>query len=140
MPIGTGWTSPLSAPLAFHFVILFVGRWKQLRRLVWVVYASFGTLGAASAFAFFFRAARIFTESKAWAAVFLAALVPVAAIGVWCLLLHLRQSAGSEERSRARLLLGAFVALALLGSTELIGVLGARIPPLGNIACSLAMP
>src|SRR5262249_44617101 len=60
-------TSPLSAPLAFHFVVLFVGRWKQLRRLVWLVYACFGLLGTASALAFVSGAARTFTESKAWA-------------------------------------------------------------------------
>jgi two-component system sensor histidine kinase HydH len=135
-------TSPLSAPLALHFAIIFAGRRRQLRWIIALAYAAFGLVSAASALAFWFDWGRAFTDSPFWAGAHLGLLVPVVLLGVGCLILHLRRSTDPDERSRTRLLLAGFTALAVLGSTELLGALRLPVPGLGSIgvlACNALM-
>ena len=126
-------TSPLSAPLALHFALVFAGRRRQLGWVIAVAYAAFGLISAASSLAFLFAWARRFTDSPAWAGAHLALLIPVVLLGTWCLIVHVRRSTTKDERWRARLLLVGFLALALLGSTELLRGLDLSVPSLGSI-------
>lgn len=126
-------TSPLSAPLALHFVLVFAGRRRQLSRVLAIAYAAFGLISATSALAFFFPWARRFVESQGWAFAHLAGLVPVVALGVSLLLVHLRQTPNPDEKSRTELLLAAFAVLAILGSAELLRSFQMPFPPLANL-------
>jgi signal transduction histidine kinase len=126
-------TSPLSAPLALYFVLTFVGRRRQLRWVLILAWVAFGLLSAASALAFFFPWAQDFAGSPTWAVLHLVGLLPVVAIGVVCLLLHLRRTSSREERVRTELLLAGFAVLAALGSSELLGGMGLPFPSLGNL-------
>jgi signal transduction histidine kinase len=135
-------TSPLSAPLALHFVLVFVGRRRQLRVVIALAYGAFGLISFASSLAFVSAAPRAFTESASWAVAYLALLVPVVLLGVACLIVHMRRSSAGGEQARARLLLAGFASLAVLGSTELVGAMGVPVPGLGNIgvlACNAMM-
>jgi hypothetical protein len=126
-------TSPLSAPLALHFVLVFSGRRRQLGWVIAFAYAAFGLISAASSLAFFFPWARRFTDSEAWAGAHLALLVPLVVLGTGCLIVHVRRSAAKDERWRGRLLLLGFSVLAILGSTELLRAIDIPVPSLGSI-------
>ncbi|HME91071.1 MAG TPA: ATP-binding protein [Myxococcaceae bacterium] len=135
-------TSPLSTPLALHFVLVFVGRRRQLRTVLVTSYAAFGLISGISALAFFFPWAQRFTESQLWAVAHLAGLVPVVILGVGLLLVHLRQTPDHDEKARTELLLAAFAVLAILGSAELLRSFGFPFPPLaslGVLACNVLM-
>ena len=135
-------TSPLSAPLALHFVLIFVGRRRQLGAVLAAAYTAFGLISASSALAFFFPWAQRFNESKVWALAHLVGLVPVVILGVGLLLVHLRQTPDHDEKARSELLLAAFAVLAILGAAELLRSFGLPFPPLaslGVLVCNVLM-
>jgi two-component system sensor histidine kinase HydH len=127
-------TAPWTTPLAFHFLVTFVGRSRSLRWMVMTGYAAFGILSALAVSAFFWPWARAFTASGQFSLFHLLGVAPAVAVGIALFMRHLRLSVDPEELQRTRLLLLAFAVLAFFGTTDLWQHLGAPIPRLGNVA------
>ena len=126
-------SSPLSAPLVLHFILIVVGRRQQYGALLALAYAYFGVISGAAALAFFFEWARKFSQSLVWSFAHLLGLIPVIVWGTFLLILHLRNATHQDERARAQLLLAGFGVLALSGLLELVGGAGVSLPPVANV-------
>jgi two-component system, NtrC family, sensor histidine kinase HydH len=109
---------PWTAPLALHFVLVFVGRRRALRRVVHAASIAGGALSVVGALALGVPAARDFIASPWWARSLLTAALPPMAFALWVLVRHLRESTDPTEKARARLLLVAFGVGTGLAATE----------------------
>jgi signal transduction histidine kinase len=109
---------PWTAPLALHFVLVFVGRRRALRRTVHAASLAGAVLGLVGLLALALQPARDFIASPWWARSLMAAAIPTMVFALWALVHHLRESLDPEEKARARLLLAAFAIGTVLGATE----------------------
>jgi two-component system sensor histidine kinase HydH len=125
--------SPIATPLAFDFLMRFLGRSRELRWITRATYVYYGALSASAAAGWFLPAARRFALSASWSWLWLAGLAPVSAAAVGLLLVHLRRVGTFEERSRTCFLLVAVVVISPLASTELWADLGFAFPRLGAV-------
>jgi signal transduction histidine kinase len=134
--------SPLTPALGLHFVLLFVGRRRELGRLLLVVYALFGALSLASVVTLFTPLHQPVLDAMVWTAVFLTATLAVIAFGGWLLFRYRRATSSVDERARAGLLLLALPLAATFGATDLVHVLVPSVPTLASLgaaACALLM-
>jgi two-component system sensor histidine kinase HydH len=119
--------SSLMAALAFHVVTVFVGRARQLGRVVTLSYLVFGGIALVS-------------QGSRWWQVLLAASSVTMALTVWLLLRHRMRASDVEERTRTDLLVVAIGVGTLLSSTELWFYLpGFPLPRLGSAGTLFAM-
>lgn len=125
--------SPLSTPLALHFVARFVGRRKRLQLVLVLSYVFFGALSLAAAASFLSGAARAFIVSPLATALHLTGVAAGMSLTVALLVLHIRSSADSTERARTRVLLIAMGLAAICGISELLADLGAPTPKLAAL-------
>jgi signal transduction histidine kinase len=121
-------TSPMSLPLALHFVVVFVGKRRQLRAVLWTAYGVMGAISVASLSAFVSARAAAFAGSATWAALVLTAAVAGIGFALRLLLSHLRKATDPEEQMRTRLVFAALGLGALLATSELIADLGYPVP------------
>ncbi|MEP7119592.1 MAG: ATP-binding protein [Byssovorax sp.] len=134
--------SPLTPVLGLHFVLFFVGRRRELARLLGVLYALFGALSLSSAVALVTSEHRPLLGPSAWSALFLTGTLAVVVFGGWLLLRYRRSTSSADERARARLLLLALPLAAAFGATDLVHILVPAVPELaslGSAACALLM-
>jgi signal transduction histidine kinase len=124
--------SPLGAALAFHFMLVFLGRSRQLRFFLWAAYGLQGVLAGTAALALVSSSARQIALSALWSAAYLACLFPMSVGVMGLLMLHRRRVSSLEERNRTHLLLAAVGILAPLASTELWADMGFAVPRLGS--------
>ena len=121
----------LAPPAVLHVVLAFVGRMRARRLLVRALYAAYALFGLSSlAFAW--------SESRAWAAVFLAGWLPTFVYEVWLLARHLRSSGDADEKARTRLMIAALLVGGAFASTDLWRDAGVPLPPLAPIGTLLA--
>jgi two-component system, NtrC family, sensor histidine kinase HydH len=124
--------SPLTAPLALDFVLVFVG----IRRSSYLVRtASFvlcGALSLTSLVAFGVPDWRPFLGSHTWQVWLLGSSLPTMAVAVITLTRHYHQSADGQERARASLLLLALGAGTVFGITDSIGDFAPWCPHLAD--------
>jgi len=114
--------TPWTAPLLLQFVLVFVGRRRELRATLRVVSILSGVLCAASASAFFLPAVRPYiTGSGVWTPSLLSIEIPTIVFATILLMRHLRESTDAAERTRARLLIAGFVIGTLLAVTGEMG-------------------
>jgi two-component system, NtrC family, sensor histidine kinase HydH len=110
----------LLPPAAFWFVLAFVGKTRQLRKLhlaVWLVYGLQTIVATA-----------VFFAPSLWprdpfgplSLVHLACDLPLLAFGVTLIVRHLRRTTDTAERSRARLLIIALVVLVSSATTDML--------------------
>lgn len=135
-------SSPLTAPLGFHFVLTFTGLARRLRKVLIGVYVAFAALAAVSLVGIFVPAAEDFVFSSDWAVLFLCGAIPVLMAGFAILVKHLGETVSPAEQARTRLLFAAFFTLAAFGFTELLHGLNPEVPRLGNVgalACTTLM-
>jgi len=125
--------SPLATAIAFHFMLRFLGRARQLRWALAAVYFYFVTVAATAAAGLVSDAARQLALSPVWSWCWLAGLLPLSAIVVAALTIHIRRAATVEERSRTWLLLAAVVVISPLASSEVWADLGFAVPRLGSV-------
>jgi two-component system, NtrC family, sensor histidine kinase HydH len=123
--------TPLTAPLALQFILVFVGRRRALRVALGAVSVASGALGLASALAFMLPSFRPFIGSPAWALSFFAVVIPAMALALTVLAWHLRGAEDLTERSRARILFAAFGLATPFVLTGELGGLG--VPPLESV-------
>jgi signal transduction histidine kinase len=125
--------SPLGIALTFQFMLRFLGRSRQLRPFIVVVFAYYGALAAIAAAGIGHAAARRLALSPTWSWAWLGGIVPLSAVVVMLLVTHLRRVGTIEERSRTRLLLAAVVAISPLAQSEVWADLGFAVPRLGSV-------
>ncbi len=125
--------SPLATPLAFHFMLRFLGRARQLRWALGAVYLYFGVIAAIATVGLLSPAVRQLALSHAWSWCWLAGLLPLSAITVTALVIHIRRATSVEERSRTWLLLAAVAVISPLASSEVWADLGFGVPRLGSV-------
>lgn len=125
--------SPLTAPLALHFLLTFSGQRRRFMPVLLASYAAFGALGLAAIAAAFTPALAHFVQSPAWAVCFLVGLVPLTLFMFGLLRAHLARASQDTERVRTRLLIAALLILAGFGSTELFAHQGLAVPRLGSL-------
>jgi two-component system, NtrC family, sensor histidine kinase HydH len=125
--------SPLATAIAFHFMLRFLGRARQLRWALWAVYLYFGLIGATAAGGLLSESLRRMAMSRTWSWCWLAGLLPLSAITVTVLVIHLRRAASVEERNRTWLLLAAVTVISPLASSEVWADLGFDVPRLGSV-------
>lgn len=125
--------SPLATALAFHFLMRFLGRSRQLGWALLLIYVYYGSLAGIAALGWFSSAARQIALSNLWSWIWLAGLFPLSAMAVGFLVHHLRRVGTAEERNRTWLLLAAVTVISPLASTELWADLGFPIPRLGSV-------
>jgi signal transduction histidine kinase len=116
-------TSPFCAPLAFHVVLIFVGRARSLRHLIALAYALFASLAFSM-------------QSDVWVLLFLGAVVITMSAALGFLLVHLRHTTDGVERARTRLVLAAIGVGAIFGSFDLwydLLPMPIALPPLSNV-------
>lgn len=134
--------SPLTPALGLHFVLLFVGRRRELGRLLLIVYALFGALSLSSALALFTPEHRPLLGTQAWSALFLTGTLAVIVLGAGLLAHYHRSTSNEGERVRVRLLLLALPLAAVFGATDLVQNFVPVVPDLasvGSAACALLM-
>jgi two-component system sensor histidine kinase HydH len=116
--------------LAFHTVILFVGKARSWQTLVALAYVAFGGLALAAAF--------WPLPYALWWKSLLASAGVTMGVALELLISHLRRSIDSAERARTRLVLIASLVATLVGSSDLwldkIGLPPLRISNLGMFA------
>ncbi|HXU05838.1 MAG TPA: histidine kinase dimerization/phospho-acceptor domain-containing protein, partial [Polyangia bacterium] len=125
--------SPLATAIAFHFMLRFLGRARQLRWALAAIYFYFGLVAATAAAALLSEPARRLALSPTWSWCWLAGLLPLSAIVVVALTIHIRRAASLEERNRTWLLLAAVVVISPLASSEVWADLGFAVPRLGAV-------
>jgi two-component system, NtrC family, sensor histidine kinase HydH len=125
--------SPLASAIAFHFMLRFLGRARQLRWALASVYLYFGLLAANATLGLVWLPARRLALSATWSWCWLAGLLPLSFIVVTALFVHVRRATSVEERNRTWLLLAAVVLLSPMASTEVWADLGFRVPRLGSV-------
>jgi two-component system, NtrC family, sensor histidine kinase HydH len=124
--------SPLIVPLMFHFAASFVGRRRQLRVVLIVLYVAFGALALVSPLGVFVPGVGGFTGSTQWSWTFLLAIPIPLLLGIGLLVDHLVRASG-DERQRTRVLFLALLTLVCLGATDLVQNTGVPIPRLGSL-------
>ena len=124
--------SPWIVPLALHVVLAFVGRRRELRKLLIATYAYYGLLSLSSVGGGFYLWARTWIESPEWTLCYLIPFVLVISLCVVLLGQHVRRSSNEHERMRARLMLVGIAIGGALGFTELLDEFIA-LPALGMI-------
>jgi two-component system sensor histidine kinase HydH len=125
--------SPLATALAFHFLMRFLGRSRQLGWALLMIYLYYGSLAGIAALGWFSPTARALALSRLWSWAWLAGLLPLSALAIGLLVVHLRRVGSVEERSRTWLLLAAVTVISPLASTELWADLQFPIPRLGSV-------
>jgi two-component system sensor histidine kinase HydH len=128
--------SPLIAPAAFWFVVVFTGLRRQLRKAVVFVFVIGGGYGIYSGLGFADRGAAAFESSNAWAVVYTVISTPVVVSTTYLLIAHLRSELAPVERQRTLLLTGALAAAAMFGATDIAAALYVDVPRLGSLATS----
>jgi two-component system sensor histidine kinase HydH len=137
-----GWTlldhalTPLTAPLALRFVLVFVGRRRERRTALALAFAAGGALTLASASGCVWSVARGFVASPTWAALLLTASLPPMVYALAVLTQHLRAVADPLERARTMLILVSFGLATLLGATDELGNL-VPVPRMGNVGMAV---
>jgi two-component system sensor histidine kinase HydH len=125
--------SPLASALAFHFLMRFLGRSRQLGSVLLAIYLYYGVVAGIAAAGWFSPWARALALSHLWSWAWLAGLFPVSLLAVGLLMLHLRRVANAEEANRTWLLLAAVTVTSPLAATELWADLGFPMPRLGSV-------
>lgn len=125
--------SPLATAFAFHFMLRFLGRARQLRWALGAVYLYFGAVAATAAAALVSSTARELALSHTWSWCWLAGLLPLSAVIVVALVIHIRRAVSVEERHRTWMLLAAVVVISPLAASEVWADLGFGVPRLGSV-------
>jgi signal transduction histidine kinase len=125
--------SPMATAIAFHFMLRFLGRARQLRWALWAVYLYFGLIAATAGGGLLSASLQEMALSRTWSWCWLAGLLPLSAITVTVLVIHLRRAASVEERNRTWLLLAAVTVISPLASSEVWADLGFDVPRLGSV-------
>lgn len=110
--------SPLTAPLALDFVLVFVGIKRSRLVLRTALFFVCGSLSLVSLFAVSFWRWHSFLDSRTWQLWLLASTLPTMAIAALALVRHYCQCVDREERRRALFLLVAFGTATVLGVTD----------------------
>jgi two-component system, NtrC family, sensor histidine kinase HydH len=134
--------SPLTPVLGLHFVLLFVGRRRELGRVMIILYGLFGALSLSSAVALVTPAHRPLLATGTWSTVFLTGTLGVVVFGGWLLVRYRRSTSSADERTRARLLLLALPLAAAFGATDIVHILVPAVPELASLGaagCALLM-
>lgn len=125
--------SAMTMPLAFHFVLLFLGRARELRRVIKLSYFAFVAVAVTDLLSFSVTELKGFGGSKPWAALLLSGVVPEIVTAILFLLRHARRTTNDLERARAWLVLLALLLGFALGATDLLRILGMNVPRLANV-------
>ena len=125
--------SPIGTALAFHFMLRFLGRSRQLRWILRGVYAYYFIVAGTAMAGLVAPAARALALSHLWSWIWLAGLLPLSGFIVVLLTVHLRRASSVEERYRTWMLLAAVVVISPLASSEVWADLGYRVPRLGSV-------
>jgi two-component system sensor histidine kinase HydH len=131
--------SPFSPPLAFHLIVIFVGRGRSWKRLVLAAYIASAFLSLFAAVALFLPEMRALVESAWWNTMFLVLEMVLGALGVLLLVQHLRVVSEREERSRTRIMILAIGVGVTFASTDMWNSAGVPVPRVANIGALLAM-
>ena len=125
--------SPLTSPLALHFVLTFVGQRRRLRGLLAAAYGVLGSLSLATLGSIVFQAGHRFAGGPTWAVWHLSGIAFCMATCGVLLVRHGRASGDREETARARLIIIAVLGVAFLGATDLLADAGFSVPRLGSV-------
>ena len=126
-------SSPLAVALAFHFLMRFLGRSRQMRWPLRLIYLYYGLIAATAGLGWVSMEARELALSRLWSWAWLAGLLPLSAVASTLLFVHIRGVGSVEERNRTWLLLAAVTVISPLSSTELWADLGFPVVRLGAV-------
>ena len=125
--------APLFAPLALHFVLVFLGRRHQLRWVLTAAYAVFGAQSLLGAVELLVPFSQVPGGLKTFASILLVTSVPVAVFAITQVGRHLARSTSQLERLRSRILLTALIVVPLLLITDLFADLGYAVPRMATL-------
>lgn len=125
--------APLFPPIALHFVLVFVGRRKQLQRLLIISYVSMALTALLPAAQLLIPGLIIPGELKTFGILLLVGGLPIAAAGLWLVIVHLRRAGTETEKLRTQVLLVALVLVTLLLPTEPLADSGLLVPRLSTL-------
>ncbi len=134
--------SPLTAPLALDFVLVFVGVRRSSHLVRVAAFFLAGSLSLAALLTSEVPEWHPFLGSRAWNVWLLASSIPTMIVALLALARHSRKTIDPEERARANLLLAVFGLGTAFGITDPIGELVPWCPPLadiGMLVCALGM-
>jgi signal transduction histidine kinase len=126
--IGTG----MIPAVMFHFVAALSGLKKQ-RFVIVAAYILSLPLALSSPLALRYSRIRSFVDGPIWNVLFFLLFIPLFVIGFIILISAIRRSNSKGERSRLRYILIACCIAALSGTTDLLQIFKAPIPPLGHL-------
>jgi two-component system, NtrC family, sensor histidine kinase HydH len=124
--------APLFTPVALHFVLLFLGRRRAQRRVLWLAYAVFGVqplLPLGELFGLWVVPGGL----RTMAGLLLVPSVPLAVLALSWVVRHLLSATSSLERLRAGVLLLGLVMVAALLTTDLLRDMGVPVPRLASL-------
>jgi two-component system sensor histidine kinase HydH len=121
-----------------HFILVFVGRRRELAWLLTAAYLAFGGLAATWAAWFLLEPSRAAAGSRAGAILLLVLALPAVAIMLWLLAVHLARTTDGLERARTWLVFGAVAVGVAGGLTDLLANTGLSVPRLTNVGTLLA--
>jgi signal transduction histidine kinase len=135
----------MAAPLALHFVVVFVGARRAHARSAAAAYVVFGALALSSVVGFGSAWGRAWLDSRAWHEVFLLAWAPTMALILLLLIRHLLRDQDPSEKARTRLVLAALAVGGAAATMDELAEVGLHLPKLapvgalmGTILVSLA--
>ncbi|MFZ5444413.1 MAG: ATP-binding protein [Myxococcota bacterium] len=124
--------SPLFPPIALDFVLTFLGRRRQHRKLMWGVWAIFGAQAVLPAVEIAARGT-VPGGLHTFATLLLGASIPVAVFAMVLVVKHLRRTGSELERLRTRVLLLALVVVVALLVTDPLADLDLPVPRLATL-------
>jgi two-component system, NtrC family, sensor histidine kinase HydH len=125
--------APLFPPVALHFVLTYLGRRRQLRRLLLATYAVFALQALVAAFDFAQPGEHVPGGLQTFAALLLTSSAPVATLALILVVTHLKRSTSDLERLRTWLLLTALIIVIFCLVTEPLADLGLNVPRLSTL-------
>jgi two-component system, NtrC family, sensor histidine kinase HydH len=120
--------APLFAPLAFHFVVAFVGQRARWHRWIQTLYLVFGLQSALAALAW--CGLVLPGGLPAYAGLFMVSGVPTAGLGLALVFRHGKAAGAPSERVRSHILFGSLTVAVVLMLTDLAAEVGWPLPRL----------
>jgi signal transduction histidine kinase len=125
--------SPLTAPLALDFVLVFVGSRRSSSVTRTALFVLCGSLSLTSLVALLVRGWHPFLDSRLWQVWLLASALPTMAVAAFALGRHWHQSVNADERGRASFLLLALGTGTMLGLSDSIKRFAPMCPQLSEV-------
>jgi two-component system, NtrC family, sensor histidine kinase HydH len=134
--------SAMSPAFLWHFVLVFTGRERTLRKWLIFVYVAAGLFTLSTAGAFVSRHLEAYVEGHVWNYIYLAVFFPFFLLSFRLVSLRRAEVQSAIERNAANFVAFGIAVAVVMGFTELVHAFWPSVPPMGHVGsvlCTLAL-